>query len=51
MWGLQGYKNKNKGDTVTTIKDYTSNIGTYQSDSDKEEEDEDENMVDRDLHW
>ena len=28
-WGLQGYNNNNKGVTLTTIRDYTSNIGTY----------------------
>ena len=28
IWGLQGYKNSNKGATITTIRDYTSNIGT-----------------------
>ena len=27
IWGLQGYKNNNKGATLTTIRDYTSNIG------------------------
>ena len=28
IWGLQGYNNNNKGDTLTKIRDYTSDIGT-----------------------
>ena len=28
IWGLQGYNDKNKGVTLTIIRDYTSNIGT-----------------------